>query len=178
MTHGQGTALVDSEPAPLLEKIGASAGRGPALFAWSKVDDSIRRQLDRTAPGTASVQEMAAALDVAPAGADARLIGRCDTPEGAQKAADATRALIDRARRSTTVTLLGLGPMAEAIKVQSAESHVTVSLHLSSTQFGDLVTRLSGVVAAALQSQEPPAAEPAPASDSTHGGARRKKSAQ
>ena len=169
LAKGQGDSLVDGAPAALLGKVGATPGKAPVLYGWAHVNDNLRQAADHLVPGVAAVEELAVSIDLSASGADAHLVGKCSSPEGAQQAADGTRGLLDRARRNATLSLLGFGSLPSAIKVETDQSQIQLSLHLSSAQFADLVTRLSGVVGAALASQPDtnnvaPQAAPSPSS--------------
>ncbi|MSP60490.1 MAG: hypothetical protein EXR72_09150 [Myxococcales bacterium] len=160
LEHGTGAPLVDGAAAGLLGRVGASGGRGPAAFGWASVNDEMRRDLSRAVPEAATLQEMAGSMAVTPEGADLKAVGRCLKDEEAVKGAAAVRLAIERAKRDQTVTLLGLSPILAAVKVDSDGPMVQLGLHLSAAQYGDLFTRLAGVVAAAAERAPP--AEPPP----------------
>ncbi len=149
LQRGSGASLVEGPAAKLLESVGAAGGKGPALFYYSLVTDEMRRDFGRQAPQMATVQESAGALTLAPSGADLTAVGRCGTDGDAKAAADGLRAMVEQAKRDQTMSLLGLAPILQAVKVDSQGALVRVTLHLSAEQYGDLFTRFTGLLASA-----------------------------
>ncbi len=161
LARGKGVPLVDQAASALLVRVGATGGRGPALFGWIKLD-TMKAQLAQQAPGLASVDESALALTLATSGADLKLVGRAANKEGAAAAAKEVRDALARLAKDPTVAMLGLRSLVEAARVQTGDEWVTVALHLTREQYVDLVTRLTGAVSQALQSMTEQLPAPAP----------------
>jgi hypothetical protein len=175
LSHGKGEALVDLKAAGLLKRVNASGGQGPALFAWidlTQLKPGIRAQ----AKELGQLDEAAASLWLGGGGADLRVVGRCASAEAAQSAATASRAMIKEMAANAQMQIFGLKPMLDAIKVETESGLVLYTLHLTSAQYTDLLTRASGMISAM---QAPPASpmpeEPQAPPQKTKGKGKKKK---
>ena len=148
--HGVGNALVDGAASKLLERVGAAGGKGPALFAYTAITGDMRHEMQKTAPSAASLEEVAGSLAVLPSGADLKSVGRCGSDAAAKTAATGLRDLVEKAKHDQTVTLLGLIPILNAVKVDSDGPFVQLSLHLTADQYSDLFTRFAGLIASTI----------------------------
>ncbi|HEX2571839.1 MAG TPA: serine/threonine-protein kinase [Polyangia bacterium] len=155
---GQASSLVDGPAAALLGRVGASGGRGPALFGWLHMSDQQRADLSRAMPALSKFDEMAGSLAIGAAngagasgGVDARMIGRCASEADAQSAAAALRATLEEVGRNPMVALLGLRPLLDNLRIAEEGAMVNASLHLSAAQYADLITRLGGVASTMAQ---------------------------
>jgi serine/threonine-protein kinase len=159
LLKGQGTPLVATAAAGLLARVGVAPEKSPVFYGWAKLDEGSRRQLAQSVPAASALEELAAALELGPGGADLRAVGRCLSVDGAKQAADASRAALQRAQEQTMVRVLGLAPLVGAVKVDADGAELSLSLHLSAQQYEDLLTRVAGLVAAAAaEAQQNPAA--------------------
>ncbi len=156
LNAGKGDSLVDKKAAALLKRVNATGGRGPALFGWLDLSN-LKPALKSQGPELASLEEAAGSLGLGPNGADLKLIGRCTTTDAAQQAATASRNLIKELASNPQLQIFGLKPLLEGIRIETENALVLYTLHVSAAQYADLMTRLSGFVAASMQPQPPPA---------------------
>jgi hypothetical protein len=150
VARGKGAALVDKDAAALLRSIGAPGGRGPAFFAWLKFS-AFRDSLGSNGTPLDGVTEGVVSLTTGTNGADLKVIGRSATKEDAAKTADALRALVANAAKDSTVAMMGLTPVVNAVKIETAGESTNLSLHLTKAQYVDLVTRLAGLAQASIE---------------------------
>ncbi len=166
VARGKGAALVDKDAAAMLRTIGAPGGRGPAFFAWFKFS-AFRDSLGNNGTPLDGVNEAVVSLTTGASGADLKMIGRSNTKEDAAKTAAALKSLVENASRDSTVAMMGLTPVVNAVQIETAAESTNLSLHLTKAQYVDLVTRLAGLAQASIESakQNMPGPSAPPATD-------------
>jgi hypothetical protein len=161
LVKGKSKSLVEGVASTLLAQVGYGRQPAPAIWGWARFDGKIKEEVLARFPSAAPVEELAGAMALGPGGADLRAVARCASTDGARQAADASRAALERAKKHPMTSLLGLAELTDATKVQADGALLSLSVHLSREQLGDLLGRLAGMIASAAAQARESSAPPA-----------------
>ena len=132
-------------------------GRGAAALGYIKLNEGVRKGLGGQ-PGAANasaLDEAALLLTLGASGADLKLLGKNTSKAKADELAKALRDAVVEAAKNSNVAMLGLTDLVKAIKVDTDDTYVRCTLHMSRQQYADLVERATGVVTGMMSQQGP-----------------------
>jgi hypothetical protein len=129
---------------------------GHAMWAVAILPEELRRKLeaDPQTSSAATLANLVAGLDFGH-GLDAVVTGDVATPAEAQALVARMQETLRDAKRNAQVLMLGMGPYVDRVTTRAIDRRFEVRVSLDDAQLGDIIGRLSGLLALARQGRAP-----------------------